>query len=44
MAPGINTYIFANMYGRVRRIAASSVLITTSASLLICMVVDCHLP
>ncbi len=34
MAPGINAYIFANMYGRARRVAASSVLITTSASLL----------
>ena len=32
MAPGINSYIFANMYGRARRIAASSVLLTTSAS------------
>ncbi len=34
MAPGINAYIFANMYGRARRVAASSVLITTSASVL----------
>ena len=32
MAPGINSYIFANMYGRARRIAASSVLLTTGAS------------
>ena len=32
MAPGINAYIFANMYSRARRIAASSVLLTTGAS------------
>ncbi|MCT4559536.1 MAG: AEC family transporter [Pelagimonas sp.] len=32
MAPGINTYIFANMYGVARRVAASSVLIATSLS------------
>lgn len=29
MAPGVNAYIFANMYGRARRVAASSVLIGT---------------
>ena len=29
MAPGINTYVFANMYGRARRVAASSVLLAT---------------
>lgn len=29
MAPGVNAYLFANMYGRARRIAASSVLIGT---------------
>lgn len=34
MAPGINTYIFANMYGRARRVAASSVLIATALSVL----------
>jgi predicted permease len=33
MAPGFNAYIFANMYGRARRVAASSVLIATGASL-----------
>ena len=33
MAPGINAYIFANMYGRARRIAASSVLVATAASI-----------
>ncbi|MEQ3711359.1 MAG: AEC family transporter [Tateyamaria sp.] len=32
MAPGINGYIFANMYGRARRVAASSVLVATGAS------------
>ena len=34
MAPGVNAYIFANMYGRARRVAASSVLMATGASLL----------
>jgi predicted permease len=34
MAPGFNAYIFANMYGRARRVAASSVLIATGASIL----------
>lgn len=33
MAPGVNTYIFANMYGAARRVAASAVLIGTAASL-----------
>ncbi|MBR2655870.1 MAG: AEC family transporter [Loktanella sp.] len=32
MAPGVNAYIFANMYGRARRVAASSVLIATALS------------
>ncbi|MDU8911979.1 AEC family transporter [Aestuariicoccus sp. MJ-SS9] len=32
MAPGINTYVFANMYGRARRVAASSVLSATILS------------
>jgi predicted permease len=32
MAPGVNTYIFANMYGTARRVAASSVLIATMTS------------
>jgi len=30
MAPGVNAYIFANMYGHARRVAASSVLIATA--------------
>lgn len=33
MAPGVNTYIFANMYGTARRVAASSVLFATAASI-----------
>lgn len=32
MAPGSNAYIFANMYGRAKRVAASSVLVATAAS------------
>ena len=34
MAPGVNTYIFANMYGRARRVAASGVLAGTALSIL----------
>lgn len=33
MAPGVNTYVFANMYGAARRVVASSVLIATAASI-----------
>ncbi len=33
MAPGFNAYIFANMYGRAKRVAASSVLIATLAAI-----------
>ncbi len=33
MAPGINTYVFANMYGVARRVAASAVLLGTTASI-----------
>ena len=33
MAPGINTYVFANMYGKARRVAASSVLVGTAVSI-----------
>lgn len=32
MAPGVNTYIFANLYGVAKRVAASSVLVATAAS------------
>ncbi|WP_212524407.1 AEC family transporter [Actibacterium sp. MT2.3-13A] len=34
MAPGANAYIFANMYGAAKRVAASSVLIATTLSVL----------
>ncbi|MBI1416194.1 MAG: AEC family transporter [Limimaricola sp.] len=34
MAPGVNAYVFANMYGRARRVAASAVLIGTALSVL----------
>ena len=34
MAPGVNSYIFANMYGVARRVAASAVLIGTAVSIL----------
>ena len=34
MAPGINTYVFANMYGKARRVAASAVLMGTALSIL----------
>ena len=33
MAPGVNTYIFASMYGVALRVAASSVLIATALSI-----------
>jgi malonate transporter and related proteins len=34
MAPGVNAYLFANMYGRARRVAASSVLLATAGAIL----------
>lgn len=34
MPPGINTYIFANMYGAARRVAASSLLIGTALTVI----------
>ncbi|WP_102108845.1 AEC family transporter [Oceaniglobus roseus] len=34
MAPGVNAYVFANMYGTARRVAASAVLIATGLSIL----------
>jgi predicted permease len=34
MAPGVNAYIFANIYGVAKRVAASSVLIATATSVL----------
>lgn len=33
-APGVNAYIFANMYGRAKRVAASSVLAATGLAIL----------
>ena len=33
MAPGINAYIFANMYGSARRVAASAVLVSTALTI-----------
>lgn len=33
MAPGVNTYIFANLYGVAKRVAASSLLIATALSI-----------
>lgn len=33
MAPGVNTYLFANMYGAAKRVAASAVLIGTATSI-----------
>ncbi|MEO1138213.1 MAG: AEC family transporter [Pseudomonadota bacterium] len=34
MAPGINSYIFASMYGRAMRVAATAVLVATAVSIL----------
>ncbi len=34
MAPGINIYVFANMYGVARRVAATAVLVATGLSIL----------
>ncbi len=34
MPPGVNAFLFADMYGRARRVAASSVLVGTAASVL----------
>ena len=33
MAPGVNTYVFANLYGVANRVAASTVLMATAASI-----------
>ena len=33
MAPGINTYVFANMYGKAKRAASTGVLISTALSI-----------
>ena len=34
MAPGVNTYIFADMYGAARRVVASSILVGTALTVL----------
>lgn len=34
MAPGINAYIFANMYGVAKRVAATALLVSTAATIL----------
>jgi malonate transporter len=34
MAPGVNGYMFANMYGVAKRVAASTVLVGTAISVL----------
>jgi predicted permease len=34
MAPGVNAYLFANIYGVAKRVAASTVLVATAASVL----------
>ena len=34
MAPGVNTYVFANMYGVGKRVAATLVLVATGLSIL----------
>ncbi|MFD1912412.1 AEC family transporter [Halodurantibacterium flavum] len=34
MAPGVNAYVFANMYGAARRVAASAVLLGTAGTIL----------
>lgn len=34
MAPGVNAYLFANMYGAAKRVAASTVLLATAATVL----------
>jgi predicted permease len=34
IAPGVNAYLFANMYGHAKRVAASSVLFSTALAVL----------
>ena len=33
MAPGINTYVFANIYGKAKRVASTGVLVSTTLSI-----------
>lgn len=44
MAPGINVYIFASMYGRAMRVAATSVLMATALSIVTVWLWLGHLP
>lgn len=44
MAPGVNTYIFASMYGRAMRVAATTVLVATALSILTVWLWLGHLP
>ena len=34
MAPGVNAYLFANLYGAAKRVAATTVLVGTAISVL----------
>jgi predicted permease len=34
MAPGVNAYVFANIYGHAKRVAASSVLLSTGLTII----------
>ena len=34
MAPGVNAYLFANLYGAAKRVAATTVLVGTAVSIL----------
>ncbi|MEM7074104.1 MAG: AEC family transporter [Pseudomonadota bacterium] len=44
MAPGINSYIFASMYGRATRVAATTVLVGTALSIVTVSLWLGHLP
>ncbi|MEM6482881.1 MAG: AEC family transporter [Pseudomonadota bacterium] len=44
MAPGINSYIFASLYGRAMRVAATTVLVATALSILTVWVWLAQLP
>ena len=33
MAPGINTYVFANMYGKAKRVASTGIILSTALSI-----------
>lgn len=44
MAPGVNAYIFASMYGRAKRVAATTVLVATALTILTAWVWLSYLP